>query len=91
MKKFKDLTVGDKLWVNKKRLWSHKDGSSHEQDITWIVEVTALYDNRCEYKAVEVLDAKDVCPLYGNPIDMQGGCSHTLFERSPRSITVKAL
>ena len=89
MKAFKDLIIGDKLWINKKRGWTHEDGSHYEQDITWIAEVTALYDNRCEYKAVKVLKARDVCPIYGDPIDMEGGCSHRLFERSPRSITVK--
>jgi hypothetical protein len=90
MKTFQDLVVGDKLRLNTKRPWTHKDGSHYEQDITWIVEVTKMFSNRCEYKAVEVVDAKDVFPNY-NPMDMQGGCSAKLFDRSPNSITITAL
>lgn len=92
MKNIKDCKVGDQLLLTKSRPWTDNvKGTSHTQRISWVVELTAIFENRCEYKAVEVLEAIDVCPLYGDPSEMLGGCSFRLFERSPSSISIEIL
>ena len=92
MKNIRDCKIGDHLLLSRQQPWTHKDtGTRYMQDITWVVEITELVENRVGYKTVEVLKAVDVCPSYGDPSEMDGGCALSLFENPIRYFSIKVL
>ncbi len=84
MKNIRDCKVGDLLKQHEERLWNHKNGSSHIQIVNSIIQITAMYENRLEWKTIEILDTKDVCPIQTDLLGVTGGTAFRAFD-NPRA------
>ena len=85
--KNRNLKVGDQLKLTRTRYW----GGGNKQVVTSIIEITKLFDKRCEYKTVQILNKSNVNPIVKNLLDVKGGFSFNIFEAKLPSYLLEEL
>ena len=86
MKNIRDCKVGDLIERHSELWWTDKDGESHLQVTNTIVEITAMHENRIEWKTVEILDYDDVCPVQTDLMGVTGGTAYRAFDNERSSL-----
>lgn len=84
MKDIRECKVGDLLERHDERYWTDKEGVSHLQVVNSVVEITAMYETRLEWKTIEIIDADDVCPIQTDLLGVHGGTAFRAFD-NPRA------
>ena len=80
-KDIRQASVGDLLEKYAERRWTDNViGKSYVQKVRSIIEITEMHHNRFEYKTVEILEAKDVCSLVTDLLDIKGGAAFRAFD-----------
>jgi len=70
------MKVGDKFKHKYKKLW----GGGIEQEVISIIEITKCFNNRCEYKTINIISSKNVNPYVKNLLDIKGGFAYAMLD-----------